>query len=84
MWGLKLSLFGRGRGLVSWATPICSSEDDGDYRLFLRLMRPNCLAPSHLVLSEPGLESFSKESNEVGLSWGPVSIKLDKDGLERR
>ena len=66
-WGLVLSLFGRGRGLVSWATPIYSSENDGGYQLFLRLMRPNCLAPSCIVPSEPGLESFSKESNEVGL-----------------
>ena len=35
--------------------------------MFLRLMCPNCLAPSHVVLSEPGLEFFLKESNKVGL-----------------
>lgn len=28
------------------------------------------------------LESFTKESNEVGLFWSSVSIKLDEDGLE--
>ena len=30
-------------------------------------MRPNYWAPSHIVPSEPGLEFFSKKSNEVGL-----------------
>ena len=30
----------------------------------------------HLGLDR-GLEFFSKESNEVGLFWSPVSIKLD-------
>ena len=46
---------------------------------FLRLVRPNCLAPSrmfHLGLDRR-LTSFSKESNEVGLFWSSVSIKLD-------
>ena len=47
-------------------------------------MRPTCLALSYIIPSEPGLESFSKESNEFGLFWGPVSIKLDKDELEIR
>ena len=51
---------------------------------FLQLVRPNYLVPSCVVPSEPGLEFFSKKSNEVGLFWGSVSIKLDKDGLERR
>ena len=51
---------------------------------FPQLVRCNCLAPSCVVSSEPGLESFSKESNKVRLFWGPVNIKLDKDGLERR
>ena len=31
-----------------------------------------------------GLEFFSKESNKFGLFNGPISIKLDKDGFERR
>ena len=47
-------------------------------------MRPTCLALSCVVPSELGLVSFSKESNEVGLFWGPVSIKLDKDELEMK
>ena len=51
---------------------------------FLQLVRPNCLAPSCVIPPEPGLESFSKKPNEVGLFWGPVSIKLDKDRLEKR
>ena len=44
----------------------------------------NYLVPFCVVLSDPGLESFLNESNEVGLFWGSVSIKLDKYGLERR
>ena len=51
---------------------------------FFRLIRPNYLTPSRVVLSELGLESFSKESNEVGLFWSSVSIKHDKDRLEKR
>ena len=47
-------------------------------------MRPTCLALSCVVLSELGLKFFSKESNEVRLFWGPVSIKLNKDELEMR
>ena len=47
-------------------------------------MRPNCLAPSCVFSFEPGLEFFSKESNEVGLFWGPVSIKFDEEGLQKR
>ena len=64
--------------------PIHSSEDDGGYRLFFRLMRLNCLALSYVFPSEPGLESLSKESNEVGLFWGPVSIELDTERLQKR
>ena len=37
----------------------------------------NCLATSCIVPSESGLEFFSKESNEIGLFWSSVSIKLD-------
>ena len=40
-------------------------------------MRPNCLISARVVPSEPGLGSFSKEANEVGLFWSPVSIKVD-------
>ena len=40
-------------------------------------MRPNCLVLARVVPSEPGLESFSKESNEVELFLSSVSIKLD-------
>ena len=42
-------------------------------------MGPNCLAPSrvfYLVLDQR-LTSLSKKSNEVGLFWSSVSIKLD-------
>ena len=68
------------RGDYLKATLIHLSEEGGGakgYRLFPRLMRPNCLDPTRVVPSEPGLESFSKESNGVGPFWGPVSIKLD-------
>ena len=34
---------------------------------FLQLVRPNYLAPSCVIPPEPGLESFSKKPNEVGL-----------------
>ena len=66
--------------IVSWATLFHISEEGegaGGYQLLTRLMCPNCLIPTCVVLSEPGLESFLKESNGVGPFWGPVSIKLD-------
>ena len=61
---------------VVWARQLSRSNADpslwgkrgagGDW-LFLRLIRPHCLAPSCVVPSEPGLESFSKELNKFGL-----------------
>ena len=65
------------------------SEDGGRLEAidcFLEQCIPTVKFPSalfHLGLDRR-LESFSKESNEVGLFWSPVSIKLDKDGLEMR
>ena len=74
--GLKLGHRSMSETITSWARTIYS-EDDGGYQLFHRLMRLNCLAPSCVVPSQPGLESFSKKSNEVGLFWSSISIKLD-------
>ena len=86
---------GLGHGSVSGAIPSWSiliylSEDRGRleaiYRFF-RLVHPNCLVFFCIIPSlclDRRLTSFSKESNEVGLFWGPVSIKLNKDGLERK
>ena len=48
---------------------------------FLRLVRPNCLVSSYIVPSEPGLESFSKESNEVGLLPHPEFPPTDTGSL---
>ena len=53
---------------------------------FLQLVRPNCLAPSNVVPSEPGLESFSKKNQmRLGFSEAPsVSnlIRMDWRGGE--
>ena len=73
--------------LTLWAMLIYLSEDRRRLKAvnrFLRLVHPNCLASSCVVLSEPGLESFLKQSNEIGLFWGPISIRLDKDELEMK
>ena len=51
---------------------------------FLQLVRPNYLVFPRIVPTEGWRPKFSKESNEFGLFWSPVSIKLDKGGLEKR
>ena len=68
--------------IISWATLIHISEDGGRLeaidRFFNQCVPAVELPPALFTLSlNQGLEFFSNESNEVGLIWGPVSIKLD-------
>ena len=46
------------------------------HRLLFHLTPPNCLS------LDQRLEPLSEVSNESGLFWSPVSIKLNKDGLK--
>ena len=75
--------------VTSLATLIYLSEDGGGLEAglclsidrFLDQLLPTVELSTSLSLYRR-LKFFTKESNEAGFFWGPVSIKLLKDGLE--
>ena len=75
--GLELEHGSMSRTITLWAAPI-HPKGNGGYQLFFWLMRPNCLVPSCVIPSEPGLEPFSKKSNKVGLFWSSASLELNR------
>ena len=78
-WDLWLGHGSMSWAITLWVTLIYLSENRGRFEAidcFLtnrsQLSHFFCIIPSGL-----GLESFSKELNEVGIFWNPISIKIN-------
>ena len=79
-WRLELGHIGISEMITSWVMLIHLLENKESLEIinrFFQLVHPNYFVSSRIVSSKLGLESFSKEFNEVRLFWGYVSIKLN-------